>query len=637
MTSSFKTYKFNSSTTYWLAALLFLLIPSLYVIYLLNTTIETERDALKNEIQESFKANLNEASNSILSFWRQLEQTQISQEYEPDEILDLTYADSLLIFNENGEMSFPLIFKERGTLSFKFSTVLQKSLVFVNAKKYQDALESYRELETLAENNVEKASSLLGQARMLYQLGLNQEAYTISSMLIFADKFKGLKDSEQNIISLEAKLLFLNLEPRKSYKYNEILGDLVLALSHYKDKEISTSQRLSLSKSLKEMFSDLYFPLYNAEVTALSFKQITPIPDRRNALIKTKLPGYWQYTLQGRYTLLFSKETLEQQLLSLIQRTNIPDKTILKLVSPDEKNTDAISSIPVSSRMPGWQLSLNFIDPLYLQDLIDQRTKLYQHISWLIAGFGLFLSLIFLRDMKRRIQLADLKNDLVANVTHELKTPLASSKILLDTMISHEDFPKEKLQEYLNHLSRENGRLCNLVEHFLTFSKLDKNLYSFQFRDTTLDELIDQLEDAINGRFFKERKRIQIDCTDDDSTMYIDLQAILTVILNLIENALKFSKSEDKVILDISNSPMGLNFKVTDKGEGIPKSQQAHIFDRYYQTNNKLSKGQGGCGLGLSIVKTVLDAHKSKIQLISNSNEGSTFYFELPIKDQEQT
>ena len=483
---------------------------------------------------------------------------------------------------------------------------------------------------------MEMVSALLGQTRMLYQLGLNQEAYSISTKLIFADKFKNLKDSEQNIISLEAKLLFLNLEPKNSFKYNEILGDLVLTLSHYNDKGISTAQRLSLSESLIKRYPDLYFPLYKAELTALNFNQVTPIPDRRNALIKTKLPGYWQYTLQGRYTLLFSKETLEQQLLSLIQSANIPDKTILKLVSPDEKNTDAISSIPVSSRMPGWKLSLNFIDPLYLQDLIEQRTKLYQHMSWLIAGFGLFLSLIFLRDMKRRIQLADLKNDLVANVTHELKTPLASSKILLDTMISHEDFPKEKLEEYLQHLSRENGRLCNLVEHFLTFSKLDKNLYSFQFRETTLDELIDQLEDAINGRFFKERRRIQIDCTEDNSSMQIDLQAILTVILNLIENALKFSDPKDKVVLSITNSQSGLLFKVTDKGEGISKNQQAHIFNRYYQTNNKLSKGQGGCGLGLSIVKTVLDAHKSKIELISNINEGSTFYFELPVKEQEK-
>ena len=146
MTSSFKTYKFNSSTTYWLAALLFLLIPSLYVIYLLNSTIETERDALKNEIQESFKTNLNEASNSILSFWRELEQTHIAQEYDPDEILDLTFADSLLIYNENGEMTFPRIFKERGTLSFRFSTVLQRCLSFVGEKKFQKALESYRGL-----------------------------------------------------------------------------------------------------------------------------------------------------------------------------------------------------------------------------------------------------------------------------------------------------------------------------------------------------------------------------------------------------------------------------------------------------------------------------------------------------------
>ncbi|MCH2206747.1 MAG: HAMP domain-containing histidine kinase [Lentisphaerales bacterium] len=622
----------SASSFYWLAAFLFLLFPSIYVIYLLDSFIKTEQNAQKNEIRQSFTGTLHSNTVNLSNHWINLEKSTLLQNSLPGNILTQTGADSVIIHDKKGKMTFPVTFDEKASLSFLFSNELQNIIIRSKEQPAAQTAKEYLELSRVTEKPTEVAIALIEAARAYEEAGQKVNALEICSKLMFIDKFKNVRDTKNNLILLEAKFIFLKLEPKRSHKFTEVLADLVFMLSSYDAPQITTEQRLNLSQKITSTFPDIFLPLSKAEKIALDLIKHTPNPDRRNILLKTKLKNYWQYTVNGRVTLIYSEDTLQEQLLSTLELAEIPDKTIISLVPPDEKNTDSIVSTEAAYRMPGWRLSLNFIDPLHLKGLIDERVKIYRMTSSLIIGFSLLMGLILLRDMKKKVQLADLKNNLVANVTHELKTPLASSRILLDTLLLHENIPKQKLQDYIRHLSTENNRLCNLVEHFLAFSKLDKNQYTFQIKTTSLDELIDYLEEAINGRFVKERRRIDIECIEENVFLNADIQALVTVLLNLIENALKFSDETEKVKLNIEKRDLNkLSFTVSDKGIGIPPKQLNQIFLRFFQTDSRLSKEQGGCGLGLSIVKTVLDAHQTKVAVSSKLNKGSQFSFQLPI------
>ena len=305
---------------------------------------------------------------------------------------------------------------------------------------------------------------------------------------------------------------------------------------------------------------------------------------------------------------------------------------MMRLYSPSTETEDSIVSIDAANRMPGWKIALIFDDPQYMTSLIEQRTKVFRTTSILVASFSIVLGFLFLRDMRRKLQLADLKNDLVANVTHELKTPLASSRLLLDTLINQPDLPRDKIESYLTHLSKENSRLCRLVEHFLAFSKLEKNQYQFQIKTICLDDLIDELNEAIQGRFPTQKQRISYECTEEEIYVNGDIQSLVTVIVNLLENALKFSEFTQKVELKIVPVENELVFSVKDKGIGISQRDQKKVFEQYYQADNRLSRKYEGSGLGLNIVKTVLKAHKSDIKIESTPGEGSCFSFGLTIE-----
>lgn len=625
-----KTRKNGNVLLYWIPALL-LLAPAAYVILLLESTVDNESFALKNKLRESYKSSLFDASRKLSDYWQLLEENKSLKSLDPVEIQTAIGVESLILYDTNGKMVFPI-------------RVIEKSLEHLpdnikDAKKKvkeRDTINAINSLLFIGENSEsikEKGVALFEAATLLKQIGKPGEALEICNRLVFTNEFRNIIHYNGHLLYLDAIVLLIQLEPEDSSSTNQPLEILVNRLNDYSIKELSTEQRYDLRKKLTESRPELYFPLQKPEGIALDFLKKTNNPDRRNVLQKTLLGDIWQYTVNGRIVLLFSADNLEQKMLSLIQFADIPDKTMIRLNPPGQLASDSIVHIDAANRMPGWRISLNFIDPGYMTSLINQRAKVYRVTSVLVISFSLVLGFLFLRDMRRRLHLADLKNDLVANVTHELKTPLASSRLLLDTLLTQPDLPREKIESYLTHLSKENSRLCRLVEHFLAFSKLEKNQYNFQIKTISLDDLIDNLNEAIQGRFPTEKQRISYECTEEEIFLKGDIQSLVTVIVNLLENALKFSDSDQKVFLKIVPVEENLQISVTDSGIGISVSDQKKVFEQYYQADNRLSRKYEGSGLGLSIVKTVLKAHGSEIEISSEPEKGSCFSFELKIEN----
>lgn len=615
-----------------------LILPTVYVILLLESTVNVERDAIINNTQKNYQYQLTDSANKLSNYWKTIEDdSNLDSSLDPVNILSSTGADSVVIYDRFGKMIFPVLAKTKDYFSPKMTTSFSRASKWVQENNILLAINEYIYISENSTDHREQAIALYEAAVLLLKINKKPEALNKCNRLIYGDRYKRQKNNVGELILLNAKLLFLKLEPQGTLKYQDILNELIDILVSNKSQELLSSQHYFLSQGLNKQHPETHFTLKNPEKLALDLLEKTKNPDRRNVLQKTLVKDLWQYTVNGRIVLLFTEHNLQQKMLALIGIANIPDKTMIGLISPGNERPDAIASMNAANRMPDWKISLNFIEPNYMSSLINERVKVYRTTIILVIAFSLTLGFLFIRDMRRRLRLVDLKNDLVANVTHELKTPLASTRLLLDTLISRKDIPADKLTSYLQHLSTENSRLCRLVEHFLAFSKLGENQYSFQIVDTSLDELIEALNEAIKGRFPTQHHLIKTKCVDEDIHFAGDIQSLVTVLLNLLENALKFSDECKDVYLDISRNDKKLLFSVKDDGVGLSRHNQKMVFKRFYQADERLSRNHGGCGLGLSIVKSVLTVHGSKIQVESVQGEGSCFSFDIVIKTKATT
>jgi signal transduction histidine kinase len=210
-------------------------------------------------------------------------------------------------------------------------------------------------------------------------------------------------------------------------------------------------------------------------------------------------------------------------------------------------------------------------------------------------------------------------------VSHELRTPLASMRLLVDTLLDDEAPDSTKTREYLELIARENARLSRLIENFLTFSRLERNRQKFEFRATPPERVVRGAVEAVQDRF-----PVEVDLAPGLPAVRADQDALTTVLLNLLDNACKYTPGEKHIVLKAFPRNGHVVFAVQDNGIGIAPRERRKIFRRFYQVDQRLARESGGCGLGLSIVEFIVRAHGGTVQVESEPGRGSTFSVELP-------
>jgi signal transduction histidine kinase len=234
------------------------------------------------------------------------------------------------------------------------------------------------------------------------------------------------------------------------------------------------------------------------------------------------------------------------------------------------------------------------------------------------------------RASRRQWQLARLKTDLVAAVSHELKTPLASMRLLVDTLLDDETPDTQKTHEYLELIARENVRLSRLIENFLTFSRLERNRQKFDFAVTRPEQVIEAVLEAAHERLHTPDCRLEVNVSPGLPAVRADEDALVTVLLNLLDNAYKYTPGEKRIGMRVFGANGRVVFAVDDNGIGIAPREQKRIFRRFYQVDRRLARESGGCGLGLSLVEFIVKAHGGKVQVDSRPGTGSIFSVLLP-------
>jgi signal transduction histidine kinase len=232
--------------------------------------------------------------------------------------------------------------------------------------------------------------------------------------------------------------------------------------------------------------------------------------------------------------------------------------------------------------------------------------------------------------MGRQIRLTRLKNDLIATVSHELKTPLTSIRVLTDTLLAGKLQDEVKAHEYLQLIARENVRLSRLIDSFLTFSRMERNKKKFEMRDVRPAEIAGDAVEAVRERYMSAGFALDVNTEPDLPVVLGDRDALVTVVINLLDNAWKYSQNDKRVSLRTYAADSEVRFEVADHGIGLSRREVRRIFEKFYQVDRSLSREASGVGLGLSIVRFIVGAHGGRIDVTSKPGTGSTFTVCLP-------
>lgn len=238
-------------------------------------------------------------------------------------------------------------------------------------------------------------------------------------------------------------------------------------------------------------------------------------------------------------------------------------------------------------------------------------------------------AVLVLYDITHLKKLELMRKDFVANVSHELKTPITSIKGFAETLLDGAMNDKKSLENFLTIINDESIRLQGLIEELLILSRLEKDEFKLVRSTVNLKQLIDQVLPIIKQSAEKRGISLTVEVTDKAS-LHADSEKIKQVVINLLTNAINYTPEDGEVQLKVANMEDNIHIQVSDTGIGIQQEAIPRIFERFYRVDKARSRNTGGTGLGLAIVKHIVEVHDGKITVESEPNIGSTFHVFFP-------
>ncbi len=318
------------------------------------------------------------------------------------------------------------------------------------------------------------------------------------------------------------------------------------------------------------------------------------------------------------------------------------DEFVISVVNPKTgyqyNSTKDFKSRPLQTQkalwiFPDYNLGISLIGQS-IQDLVEERAMnnliLIGILLLVLAAAVWFVY----RSVKKELEFAQAKADFVSNVSHELRTPLALISMFAETLEMDRVKTDEKKKEYYSIISHESNRLGRIVNSILNFSKMEAGKRKFVFAEEDLNEVIIQVYQNYSYHLYNKGFEFEYEPGIDIPKITIDREAVSEAIVNLIDNAVKYSNETKFIKMIIGNENEYVFIEIQDKGIGISEEDQKKVFDKFYRVSSGLVHTSKGTGLGLSLVKQIMDAHEGKIILKSKVGEGSSFKLLFPKNSQ---
>jgi signal transduction histidine kinase len=284
---------------------------------------------------------------------------------------------------------------------------------------------------------------------------------------------------------------------------------------------------------------------------------------------------------------------------------------------------------PLSGDFPAWKLVIFKMKDSEVIALGRRKLALL----YTLVGFSLAMLLVgtfsALQGLKNERKMVRMKSNFLSAVSHELKTPLTAIRMFAEILESGKQTQEDKRKRYATLIGEEAMRLYGMIEGILNFTKLEEKRSKLNFSDLDLAKAVQEVAGLMAGAFEKSGIKLSLQL-DAGATLRGDYDSLRSVVQNLLENSLKYSKTGTTVTVNLENAPDKAVLRVRDQGIGISGADLKHIFDKFYRAGDEMTRKTKGSGLGLAIVKQILDSHRAQIKVNSKLDEGTEMVITFP-------
>ncbi|MEM7391965.1 MAG: HAMP domain-containing sensor histidine kinase [Verrucomicrobiota bacterium] len=577
-----------------LLLLLAVVAPTACLLWFMSEAVKNERLAVRQKLTVLFRARLETLQSALDEYWSRKANAlghRFGDETDSERfrrLIEAGIAEGAVLFNERGEIAYP-------------------------------------SSPTPGPGNP-KALAERDRIRRLCRVGQTTEAVLALRAMIDDEEQRNARDPHGRLIVPNLQILVA--------KANRVTdSSLAERLRDYGPPTLPSAQRQFLMHELSALADPLDFPTLEAEQRSTAWLDNQPPLSETPRLQPTGLDGLWHMiSTDGSAVGLFTEETLRSQMKDLARSgPDLPNAGITVRLKTDPPSPSPFVTLPAGPKLPDWELTLSMDDAASFSSAANRQIATYLWTGLLAVLFIALLAALIARTLIRQIRLTRLKNDFVATVSHELKTPLASMRLLVDTLLEGQIKDAEKTEEYLRLIAGENERLSRLIENFLSFSRMERNRETFEMTRIDPGTLTDLAVAATRERFEAMDCSLDIEQPPDLVAIHADRDAMVTVLVNLLDNAVKYSNDDRRVRLRLFTDANRVCFEVQDHGIGLSRRDVKQVTTRFYQADRTLARKTGGCGLGLSIVQFIVDAHKGTLAIQSQPGRGSTFTVKIPI------
>lgn len=626
-----------------LLLLIAVVVPTAGLLWFMSQAMRNERLAVRQKLEDAYRAQLLSVQGRLDDYWndKAAKLTDVDPDVRPTEmfarLVRANVADTVILRDATGRVRYP-VFTHAAASTQPAATEawLEAARLEYDQADPAAAAVAYAKIAKLAPDADIAARALQSQARCLANAGRTKQAREILTRMLADVRYQAAADTHGRLILPDAQLRAIQLMADPTRPEFRTTADLLRKrLNDYADPALPAAQRRFLMHELQVLVPDAEpFSTLAAEDLAANYIDADVASSKPGSLVPAPpLENIWQWTsLDRTVTAVFNgRRVLSDMQIRLADQPSLQGVTV-RLLPPgeDAPPPEPFLTASAGESFPDWKLALylNDTDPFAIAAHRQITAYVWTAILLILAAAG--LALLVARYIGRQMKITKLKNDFVATVSHELKTPLASMRVLADMLLAGNVRDDRQAREYIQLIAKENARLSRLIDNFLTFSRMERNKAAFESAPLDVRDVVSEAVDVVREKFTSVGCRFEVDVADDLPTVTGDRDALVTVLLNLLENAYKYTEDDKRITLRAFATDGNLCLEVQDNGIGLSRRATKRIFDPFAQADRSLSRRVSGAGLGLSIVKFIVSAHKGSVAVTSRRGHGSTFTVKLP-------
>jgi two-component system phosphate regulon sensor histidine kinase PhoR len=312
-------------------------------------------------------------------------------------------------------------------------------------------------------------------------------------------------------------------------------------------------------------------------------------------------------------------------------RVNAVDEDGRIIFGPPLRSGEFTVAVRFPTTLYGWRVQVSPSGSDELTARVQNRLMLelvMVVLSCAVIVLGV-ASILLAAERERRI--STLKSDFVANVSHELKTPLALVRMFGEMLQSGKVASDEKRQQYLDIIVSESERLSSLIENVLDFARVERGRGAYDFAEGNVGEAVAKAVSVYRYRAEREGIELLMELEPDLPSTRIDSRALELAVMNLIDNALKYAPGSGTVVVGAQRKGGSIVVRVADRGPGVPFEDQARIFERFVRGSTARARPIRGSGIGLALVKHIAESHGGRAWVVSRAGQGATFTVSIPV------